>query len=179
MKLVDEIKDAILTAKVSSDAKERYMNLLEGGSLTREDDPVNHLCAYFFPYDIAAKKVFIVAHKKSGLWLSPGGHIELGEALFDTLTREIKEELGVRNPLPKESTPLLFTVTDIKRDTRACKVHFDMWYFLPTDGSDFKIDSDEFHETKWVSIDEARNLLVDENNLQAVEFIERNFFDKA
>ena len=173
MKLIDEIKDTISNAEVSSEVHERYMSRLESGNLTRVDDPVSHFCTYFLPYDTKAKKVFIVAHKKSGLWLSPGGHIEPGEVLFDTLTRETKEELGIINPLPRESKPLLLTVTDIKRDPRACKVHFDMWYFLPTNGSDFKIDSDEFHETRWVSIDGARDLVTDENNLRALEFIER------
>ena len=176
MELKDEIKDIISTAEGSPEVQERYIERLKDGNITRVEDDVSHFCAYFFPYDIKTKRVFIVAHKKSGLWLSPGGHIEPGEALFNTLTREIKEELGIDNPLPKESKPLLLSVTDIKNDVRACKVHFDMWYFLPTDGSDFTIDSDEFHETRWVLIDETRNLMEDENNLQALEFIERNLF---
>ena len=176
MELTDEIKDIVSTAEGTPEVKERYTKRLESGKLTRIEDDVSHFCAYFFPYDTTTKRVFIVAHKKSGLWLSPGGHIEPGEALFATLTREIQEELGIVNPLPKDSKPLLLSVTDIKHDTRACKVHFDMWYFLPTDGSDFHIDSDEFHETRWVLIDEARNLLEDENNLEALEFIERNLF---
>ena len=176
MQLIDEIKDIISSAQVSSDVKERYVSRLEGGNLTREKDDVSHFCAYFLPYDTKTKKVFIIAHKKSGLWLSPGGHIEPGEGLFDTLTREIKEELGIINPLSQESKPLLLTVTDIKRDVRSCKVHFDMWYFLPTNGSNFKIDSDEFHEARWVSINEARDLIVDKNNLQALEFTERKLF---
>ena len=87
----------------------------------------------------------------------PRWYIEPGESLFDTLTREIKEELGIINPLSQESKPLLLTVTDIKRDVRSCKVHFDMWYFLAINGSNFKIDSDEFYETRWVSINEASN----------------------
>ena len=64
-------------------------------------------------------------------------------------------------------------MTDIKRDPRACRVHFDMWCFLPSNGNDFKIDSDEFHETRWLSVDVARALITDENNLQALEFAER------
>ena len=176
MALIEEIKDIISSAQVSPKVLERYIERLESGKLTRAEDDVSHFCAYFFPYDTETKKVFIAAHKKSGLWLSPGGHIEPEEVLFDTLTREIEEELGTINPLPVNSKPLLLTVTDIKNDTRACKVHFDMWYFLPTNGSDFNIDSDEFHETKWVSIGEARDLMEDENNLEALDFIEHKLF---
>ena len=73
MKLIDEIKDIILNAQVNSEVKERYVSRLENGNLTRKEDDVSHFCAYFLPYDTKTKKVFIVAHKKSGLWLSPGG----------------------------------------------------------------------------------------------------------
>ena len=64
-----------------------WLERLEKGELTRDDGNVSHFCCYFLPYNPATKQVFIVHHKKSGLWLSPGGHIDQGESLMQTLNR--------------------------------------------------------------------------------------------
>lgn len=176
MKLIDEIREIIPKAEINSDTRIRYISRLLEGKPSRADDPISHFCTYFLPYNTKIKKVFIVAHKKSGLWLTPGGHIEPGETLHESLTREIKEELGIINPLPISSKPLLLTITDVKRDARACEIHFDIWYFLPTDGSIFKVDMEEFHETCWVTIVEGRKLMTDENNLLGLDFVQRELF---
>jgi 8-oxo-dGTP diphosphatase len=174
MNLVGDITSLIAKSQMPATVRDRYTERLHSGNLTRAENPVSHFCAYFLPYDMDTKKVFFVHHKKSGLWLSPGGHIEKDETLFDTLTREIKEELGMANPLPTHTKPQLFTVTDIIKDTRACKVHFDIWFFMPNDGKNFIIGKEEFHDTQWVSIDEAREKTTDPNNLRAIDLVENN-----
>src|SRR6188768_1998011 len=45
--------------------------------------------------DPNARKVLLVHHDKTGLWLFPGGHVEDGEAPWDTAVREVLEETGV------------------------------------------------------------------------------------
>lgn len=176
MQLIEGINEAIAMAQVNVAVKQQYIKRLREGNLTRAENPTSHFCTYFLPWDEKQKKIFIVAHKKSGLWLSPGGHIEQGEKLLDALTREIREELGITDQLPNDLKPLLLTVTTIRRDPRACKEHFDIWYFIPSDGSNFTIDSDEFYETRWVSPGEARSLMTDANNLRALDFVEANLF---
>lgn len=41
-------------------------------------------------------KVLLVKHKKLGIWLNPGGHIDEGEAPHQAAEREFWEETGVR-----------------------------------------------------------------------------------
>lgn len=41
-------------------------------------------------------KVLLIKHKKLGLWLNPGGHIEPGELPHQAAEREFFEETGVR-----------------------------------------------------------------------------------
>jgi len=113
-----------------------------------------------------------VHHKKSGLWLSPGGHIDGGETLLQALNREIDEELGIKDFFA-EARPFLLTITLIKNVILPCKEHYDVWFLLPTDGRNFNIDPTEFHETRWLAIDEARKLVTDAANVEALNAVER------
>lgn len=40
-------------------------------------------------------KVLLVNHKKLGVWLYPGGHVETNETPDETVIREVKEETGL------------------------------------------------------------------------------------
>jgi 8-oxo-dGTP pyrophosphatase MutT (NUDIX family) len=160
-------------AQREPDVYKRYLKRLEeGGGLTRDEGAASHFCAYFLPYNPNTKQVFIVHHKKAGLWLSPGGHIDKGELLLEALNREIKEELGVINFFPELLKPFLITVTPIDNPIQlSCKEHLDIWFLLKTDGSNFHVDPREFHSFKWMSLDEAKNIITDEANLKAINII--------
>jgi 8-oxo-dGTP pyrophosphatase MutT (NUDIX family) len=149
--------------------------LKEGGALTRDDGGFYHFCVYFLPFNPKTKQVFIVHHKKSGLWLSPGGHIDKGELLLGTLNREIKEELGVANFFPKLPKPFLITTTPINNPIQPCREHLDIWFLLKTDGSNFSVDPKEFHSTKWIGLAEAKQVLTDKANLKAINLIDQNY----
>ncbi|MCL4392116.1 NUDIX domain-containing protein [Patescibacteria group bacterium] len=45
-------------------------------------------------------KILVARNKAKGYYFFPGGHVEFGEKLKETLSRELKEELGIR---PKDS----------------------------------------------------------------------------
>ena len=150
-----------------------FLERLEKGMLTRDEDSKAHFCAYFLPFNPENKKFFIVHHKKSGLWLSPGGHIDAGETLLEALNREIKEELGLECFFKEPQTPFLLTVTPINHPTQPCKEHFDIWYSVPTDGGGFNIDPREFHNTQWMTIGEAKEIVTDPANLDALKIISR------
>lgn len=144
------------------------------GSLTRDENPATHYCVYFLPFDRSNNKVFIVHHKKSGLWISPGGHIDKGETLLEALNREIEEELGVKGFFKEEQSPFLLTITPIENRVQPCKTHFDVWYLVPTDGSNFNINPLEFNDTKWMAIEEAEKVVTDPANRQALETLKSN-----
>lgn len=159
----------------SKEVLDGFLARAEEGLLTRDENPRTHFCVYFLPFNQAKKKIFVTHHKKSGLWISPGGHIDKGEGLWTTLNREISEELGMKNFFPTEPTPFLFTITPIENDTRPCKTHFDIWYLLLTDGGKFNLDPTEFFSTKWVSLGDARKIVVNRQNLRALDALERDF----
>ena len=77
-------------------------------------DPPKHLVVYFLPYHVDTDSLFLVEHRKAGLLLPPGGHVEPGESPWDTVVREAQEELGIvarPHPLIPSRRPLFITVT--------------------------------------------------------------------
>ena len=143
------------------------------GLLTRDGNPESHFCVFFLPYNPESGKVFIIHHKKSGLWLSPGGHVDKGETLPETLNREIYEELGVKDFFKKEQCPFLLTMTEIENSVQPCRTHYDVWYLLSTDGKNFNVDPTEFYDAKWLTIGEAGKIVTDKSNLKALEIVEK------
>ncbi len=58
-----------------------FQKRISDGSFTRDENPISHFCTFFLPYCQKTKKVFLIHHRKSDLWISPGGHIDKGEPL--------------------------------------------------------------------------------------------------
>ncbi|HCC84275.1 MAG TPA: hypothetical protein DEP87_01190 [Candidatus Pacebacteria bacterium] len=54
------------------------------------------ICSTVAGYLIQDQKVLLVKHKKLGIWLAPGGHVESGELPHRAAEREVWEETGVR-----------------------------------------------------------------------------------
>ena len=172
--ILDEL---LKTAKADEEISDRYQKRLKNGAISLKDDPVSHFCVYFAAYDPENKRVFIGHHKKSGLWLFNGGHIEKDETPKQGLKREIAEEWGidfnVDNLMPK-----LLTITVIANNPakRPCQTHYDIWFFVPQD-SDFAPDenrlSEEFYKTGWKTFKEARKLAKDPNTLKGINEIEK------
>jgi 8-oxo-dGTP diphosphatase len=52
--------------------------------------PPMHLVSYFLVLSPDQSKVLLVDHKKSGLWLPSGGHVEPGEDPKEAVIREVK-----------------------------------------------------------------------------------------
>ena len=90
--------------------------------------PPQHLVSYFAVVD--GENILLVDHKDARLWLPPGGHVEEGEHPRDTVTREIREELGF-SPDHNIAAPLMVTCTTTVGFTSG---HTDvsLWYVVNT-----------------------------------------------
>lgn len=115
--------------------------------------PDPHLVAYFALIDEAANKMLLVDHKKAGLWLPAGGHVEPDEHPKTTVVREAKEELGIEAEFLIEN-PCFLTVT---KTVGSVYTHTDisLWYLLKGNSKHaLQFDPEEFHQICWFSMDE-------------------------
>lgn len=125
----------------------KYRQRLNEGRLTRDENPESHFCAYFAAFDQEKKTLFMGHHKKSGLWLFNGGHIDSDEATVrQTVVREIDEEWGLGAEIFTIKAPELLTITEINNPTKQkCRFHYDLWHFISVDSETFKPNPDKLH----------------------------------
>jgi 8-oxo-dGTP diphosphatase len=113
--------------------------------------PAKHLVSYFILFDRDKGKILLGDHKKSGLLLPSGGHVEIDENPYDCVERECYEELGIQASFIKDK-PVFITVTKtVGRDP-----HYDvsLWYVLDgNEGMLLNIDEAEFSSMQWYSFE--------------------------
>lgn len=179
-KLAIELENLIKNSFSDDEVSVAYLERIKLGNLTKKENPESHVCTYFAPYDPVAREVFIGHHKKAGIWLFNGGHVDKGEILIDTLKREIDEEWGLDVKDFEIKKPGLLTFRDIYNpEKQPCREHFDIWHFIPVDKDSFYPDkeklAEEFHENRWVSFDEAVKLFADDiSSIKAIGYIRNN-----
>jgi 8-oxo-dGTP diphosphatase len=122
--------------------------------------PPKHLVVYFVPADTASRSLLLGDHRKSGLWLPPGGHVEDGEDPREAVTREAREELGISAEFHPwfGGRPSFLTVTPT--DEPSSHLDVSMWFVLQVDrATDLAPDPREFSTIRWFSLDEQRDWL--------------------
>ncbi|MBA3816072.1 MAG: NUDIX domain-containing protein [Parachlamydiaceae bacterium] len=133
------------------------LDWIESGSeifrMAKPSTPETHLVSYFVIASPDMSQILLVDHKKTELWLPPGGHVDPGEDPHETVRREAKEELGIEAEFFFDK-PLLLTVTQTVGNV-AKHTDVSLWYLLKCDPSlSFDYDINEFNQIRWFSIDE-------------------------
>lgn len=103
-------------------------------------------------------EVFLMrSYKWKGKYCIPGGHVELGEKLMDTVKREVKEETGLS---VFDIKPLMFQEFIYDKDFWK-KRHFIFFDFsCKTKSTTVRLNS-EGQEYVWAPIDQALNLPIE------------------
>ncbi|MEV2235931.1 NUDIX domain-containing protein [Streptomyces phaeochromogenes] len=122
----------------------------------KPDVPPVHLVSYFVVLDEKRGELLLVAHRKAGLWLPSGGHVEPMEDPWDTVVRECREELCIE-AVPSAVAgrePFFLTITQTRGPGRHTDV--SLWYVLEAEvGSVVTFDEDEFSAIKWLSLSQV------------------------
>lgn len=116
---------------------------------TGPTEPSIHLVSYFVPFDFKRGEILLVDHRKSGLWLPPGGHVEPDEDPTETVRREAQEELGIEARFSIQK-PLFLTLA-----WATGHQDLSLWYLLNLERSEpIVYDEREFHQIRWFPLDQ-------------------------
>jgi len=123
-------------------------------------------------------RMLMLKHRKLGVWLYPGGHLEQNETPIDTALRETAEETGLKvrivdvskgnkilsDGFAKETpTPLAVMLERVPYKNRM-HLHFDLVYLaVPKNSSRVKIMKQEAEGFRWLTRRELSRIKTYEN----------------
>jgi nucleoside triphosphatase len=96
--------------------------------------------------------LLVKSYKWGDQWMIPGGHVELGETVFDAAKREALEEVGL------EVVPegVMVIAEDIFPDTFHQKRHFIYFEVVcRAANTEVKLDNKEIQDYRWFGLEEA------------------------
>jgi len=100
---------------------------------------------------IGARGVVLLKHKRLGLWLQPGGHVDVGETPWDGALREAHEETGLvvrfAADVDDAGLPALVHV-DVHAGGRG-HTHLDLRYLVVAEDADPAPPDGESQEIGW------------------------------
>ncbi len=126
----------------------------------------NVICSAFVEKD---GRFLMVLCPRFRVWRVPGGRLEFGERLEDTLIREMKEELGIEIESPKFIGWGQDNQYHFIRKVETSRLL--MFFHVKTD-KEITIDPGEADDHKWVTLEEMRKEQKKEGGL--TDFFERN-----
>lgn len=135
---------------------ELLVHLAAHPDATRRDGPPAHLTASAVVLDPSGAAALLVLHRKAGLWVQPGGHLEPGDTtVVGAALREASEESGLSPGdlhLALDGRPL-----DLSRHAFAfgtCAEHLDVTFLLVADPAVPTAASDESERVAWWDLDD-------------------------
>jgi 8-oxo-dGTP pyrophosphatase MutT (NUDIX family) len=150
---------------------ERMQELLDlpGDPLSGEHYEPGHFTASAFVLSPSRTELLLIHHRKLGLWLQPGGHVEAHDpSVLHAARREVLEEVGIAELTLERDEPFDLDVHTIPaRDIVPRHEHFDV-RFLFTAASRAFAASDEVLSARWTPLAEIEGSGTDESVLRAV-----------
>lgn len=155
-RFVEAVLAAVTAMPPPADLRERRARLRLLDALRRLPRPFARLAGPIHVTGSAIvagrRGVLLHRHKRMGIWLQPGGHLEPGEAPWQAAVREASEETGLRLRHPPGG-PRLVHVDVHPAPFR--HVHLDLRYLLPGPDADPRPGPGESPDARWFPWPEA------------------------
>ena len=136
-------------------------------------------------------KTLLVKHKKLGIWLAPGGHVEENELPHQAAEREFFEESGIHSqvmsayPLEiegktSEYLPLPFycNLHEINKPRKEsfCEQHYSWGFFVKvTDVSGINDNDDGVDGVGWFTMDEIKTIDTSDDIRHEAAYVFKHF----
>ncbi|MBL1076922.1 NUDIX domain-containing protein [Nocardia sp. 2] len=117
--------------------------------------PSPHLVTYMVLVDPDERGIYLGMHRKAGLFLPMGGHVEPGEHPLAAAQREVREELGIEGSFDVVGErPLFLSVTAVPFPQP--HVDISLWHVIRGNRSHaYSLDPGEFDGGRWWPLDAA------------------------
>ena len=153
--LRDQVRQAVQQRAPIDDAEracieeflERYDAL--AAPFDQETDPVHVTGSAIV---VGPRGVVLLKHKRLGLWLQPGGHVDPGESPWEAALREAREETGLEVAFDGGSPRLVHV--DVHPGGRG-HTHLDLRYLVDGGDADPTPPEGESQEIGWYDWDAA------------------------
>jgi 8-oxo-dGTP pyrophosphatase MutT (NUDIX family) len=135
---------------------ERFLTFFDAlaAPLDQDSDPVHVTGSGVV---IGPRGVLLLEHRRLGIWLQPGGHIDPGETPWDAALRESREETGLEvsfaGPFDDDGVPELIHV-DVHEGGRG-HTHLDLRYLIDGGDADPDPPEGESQQIDWFDWDAA------------------------
>ncbi|MGY0234100.1 GFA family protein [Longispora urticae] len=126
--------------------------------LAKPATPPMHLVSYFQVIDPDTGCLLLGEHRKAGLLLPNGGHVEPGETPWEAVVRECAEELRLtaRASSRLGTSPVFVSVTSTVGSAADRHVDVSLWHVVHARRADVDyFDEAEFTRMRWLSPDEV------------------------
>lgn len=148
----------------------RMLDLLDSAEpWSRSQYRPGHLTASAFVLSPDGAAVLLIFHRKLGIWIQPGGHIEPADSdLVAAAQREVAEEVGVALESPVATSIFDVDIHAIPaRTAEPQHEHFDVRFCFRASSLAFTT-SEEVVDTRWVELQHIDQVTADESVLRAV-----------
>jgi 8-oxo-dGTP pyrophosphatase MutT (NUDIX family) len=131
-----------------------------------------HFTASAFVLSPDRRDLILIHHKKLGIWVQPGGHVEpTDEDLVSAARREVAEEVGLGELDSFAREGGLFDVdihTIPARKSEPAHEHFDTRFAFVARTREFA-RTEEVADVRWVPLDRVSEVTTDESVLRAAK----------
>jgi len=149
-----------------SERVRRFRRLLEGPEALLRTGRPGHITASALVLDPERTKALLVRHRKLGIWLQPGGHVDGSRHWEQAARRELREETGLAECRGDGRILDLDIHAIPARKDEDAHDHYDVRFLFTADpGHPLRL-SDESTDLRWVDADRIAEFTMEESILR-------------